>query len=66
MDFTIEKYNELLDALKHHKDHRIRHDVDLYPERSLRIAKVEAEAGVGATYYSAPCTSILTAILSRP
>ena len=51
MDFTIEKYNELLDALKHHKDHRIRHDVDLYPERSLRIAKVEAEAGVCATYY---------------
>jgi hypothetical protein len=51
MDFTIEKYKSLLSALAHHKDHRIRHDVDLYSERSLRIAKVEAEAGVSATYY---------------
>lgn len=51
MDFTIEKYKRLLSALMHHKGHRIRHDVDLYPERSLRIAKVEADAGVSATYY---------------
>ena len=51
MDFTIEKYRELLTALKQHKDHRIRHDVDLYPERSLRVALVEASMGVKATYY---------------
>ena len=51
MDFTIEKYRELLEALKKHKSHRIRHDVDLRPEFSLRVAQVEAEMGVEATYY---------------
>ena len=51
MDFTIEKYKELLEALKKHKSHRIRHDVDLRPEFSLRVAQVEAEMGVQATYY---------------
>ena len=51
MDFTIEKYKELLEALKCHKSHRIRHDVDLRPEYSLRVAQVEAEMGVRATYY---------------
>ena len=51
MDFTIDKYSELLDALKQHKSHRIRHDVDLRPEYSLRVAKVEAEKGMEATYY---------------
>ena len=51
MDFTIEKYRELLAALKKHKNHRIRHDVDLRPEYSLRVAQVEAEMGVQATYY---------------
>ncbi len=51
MDFTIEKYVELLVALRRHKDHRIRHDVDLRPEYSLRVARVENEMGVKATYY---------------
>lgn len=51
MDFTIEKYGELIEALKCHKDHRIRHDVDLRPEFSLRVAQEEARRGVRATYY---------------
>lgn len=51
MDFTIEKYVELLVALRRHKDHGIRHDVDLRPEYSLRVARVENEMGVKATYY---------------
>lgn len=51
MDFTIEKYQELLTALKTHKAHRIRHDVDLRPEYSLRVAEVEAYQGMKATYY---------------
>ena len=51
MDFTIEKYRNLLTALKQHKEHRIRHDVDLKPEFSLRIAQVESEMGMKATYY---------------
>lgn len=51
MDFTIDAYRGLLEALKGHNDHRIRHDVDMHPERSLRIAQVEAGMGVQATYY---------------
>lgn len=51
MDFTLDKYRELLSALKLHKDHRIRHDVDLRPEFSLRVAQIEAEMGARATYY---------------
>lgn len=51
MDFTIEKYRELLKALTWHADYRIRHDVDLRPDFSLRIAQVEAEAGAKATYF---------------
>lgn len=51
MDFTIEKYKELLEALKKHKSHRIRHDVDARPLYSLRVAQVEASMGFKATYY---------------
>ena len=51
MDFTIEKYRELLEALKIHNHFSLRHDVDLRLEFSLRLAKVEAEMGVAATYY---------------
>ena len=51
MDFTIEKYKELLEALKMHKHFGLRHDVDLRPEFSLRVAKVEAKMGMKATYY---------------
>lgn len=51
MDFTIDKYRELLHALKQHNRFKIRHDVDLQPDFSLRVAKVEAEMGLHATYY---------------
>lgn len=51
MDFTIEKYNALLEALAKHKNHIIRHDVDLRPEFSLRVAQQEARRGMKATYY---------------
>lgn len=51
MDFTIEKYDELLEALARHKNHKIRHDVDLRPEFSLRVAQAEAKKGMKATYY---------------
>ena len=51
MDFTIDKYKELLEALSKHHGFSIRHDVDLRPNFSLRIAQVEAEMGVKATYY---------------
>lgn len=51
MDFTIEKYKELLEALKEHKSFSLRHDVDLRPEFALSVAQVEAEMGVKATYY---------------
>lgn len=51
MDFTLDKYSELLTALKSHKSHRIRHDVDLRPEYSLRVAQLEANMGMHATYY---------------
>ena len=51
MDFTIDKYKELLEALMIHQAFALRHDVDLRPDYSLRIAQVEAEMGVMATYY---------------
>lgn len=51
MDFTIDKYRELLQTLKKHKHFNIRHDVDLRPDYSLRIAQVEAAMGLHATYY---------------
>lgn len=51
MDFTIDKYRELLQALKKHKHFNIRHDVDLRPDYSLRIAQVEAAMGLHTTYY---------------
>lgn len=51
MDFTVDKYKELLEALKRHKCFSLRHDVDLRPDFSLRIAQAEAEAGLKATYY---------------
>lgn len=51
MDFTLDKYRELLTALKLHRDFKLRHDVDLRPGFSLRIAHIEAEMGLQATYY---------------
>lgn len=50
-DFTLEKYSELLEALKDCDGLIIRHDVDLRPEFSLRVAKLEKEAGMTAKYY---------------
>lgn len=51
MDFTLDTYRSLLDALKGHGDFALRHDVDLRPDFSLRVAKIEAAAGFTATYY---------------
>lgn len=51
MDFTLDKYRELLAAVKKHGRFTLRHDVDLYPERSLRTAEIEAKEGLTATYY---------------
>lgn len=51
MDFTTDKYRELLKTLKSHGNFQLRHDVDLRPERSLRVAEIEAEEGLTATYY---------------
>ena len=47
MDFTIEKYRDLLEVLQNHKSFSLRHDVDY----SLRIAQEEAKMGITATYY---------------
>ena len=51
MDFTVEKYKELLEALRKHKAFSLRHDVDLKPDYSLRLAQTEAAMGLTATYY---------------
>lgn len=51
MDFTLIKYQELLTALKQHKHHRIKHDVDSRPDYSVRIALLEYSMGVKSTYY---------------
>lgn len=50
-DFTLEKYRELLCALKGYGNVVLRHDVDLKPANSLAIARIEAELGWSATYY---------------
>ena len=52
MDFTVEKYGELLNALKASGiAFKLRHDVDLLPYNSLRTAKIENQKGLTATYY---------------
>ena len=51
MDFTLKKYRELLQALKHYGDVKLRHDVDKKPQNSLATAIVENELGWRATYY---------------
>ncbi len=50
-DFTPEIYRALLQALKRHGRFVLRHDVDLRPGHSLRIAEIEASEGLRATYY---------------
>ena len=51
-DFTPEQYQLLTEAL-YASDIRytLMHDVDARPEYSLRIARMEADAGIKATYY---------------
>lgn len=67
MDFTLNKYNELLASLckgdytfqtfgafisSPEKNAVIlRHDVDLLPQNSLAFAKIQAKLGVSGTYY---------------
>lgn len=51
MDFTLEKYREFLKSLNEHNAVKIKHDVDLRPNSSLRVAKIEAEMGIKTTYY---------------
>lgn len=67
-DFTLEKYSELLEALKANykivrvaeyfsfpKDEEfvlvLRHDVDKFPERAVRMALLEKNLGINSTYY---------------
>jgi len=51
MDFTIEKYRQLLAALKSHKNFSIKHDVDNRPLFSLRIAEIESSMDIQTSYY---------------
>jgi hypothetical protein len=67
LDFTISKYNELIQALKNNgyefqtihdfltnpsdKSIVLRHDVDLKPENSLRFARIQHDYGIKGTYY---------------
>lgn len=53
MDFTLNKYATLLDALKAYRFDSLvlRHDVDLLPANSLRTARMEAEKGMMGIYY---------------
>ena len=51
MDFTLNKYRELLDALEHCERVILRHDVDKMPKNSLATAYIERELGWKATYY---------------
>lgn len=53
MDFTIQKYAELLDTLRSYgfESLTLRHDVDLKPANSLRTAKMESERQMHGIYY---------------
>ena len=53
MDFTLAKYENLLNALKAYgfRTLTLRHDVDLRPQNSLRTAKLEAGLGLRGIYY---------------
>lgn len=53
MDFTLEKYCQLIRALYSYgfESLVLRHDVDLLPGNSLRTAKLEAEIGLLGIYY---------------
>lgn len=53
MDFTLEKYASLLNALMIYDCDSLilRHDVDLLPGHSLRTARMEVEKGLFGIYY---------------
>lgn len=51
MDFTVDKYQQLLRGLKCHDEYKLRHDVDLRPEYTLRIAQLERQEGVSSVCY---------------
>lgn len=53
IDFTIDKYLLLIQALQSYRfdSLELRHDVDLLPENSLRTAKLEAGLGLSGIYY---------------
>ena len=51
MDFTLNKYKELLEALDDCGQVTLRHDVDKKPKNSLATAFIEREMGWTATYY---------------
>lgn len=53
MDFTIDIYRRLLEALKLYgfESLTLRHDVDLRPYNSLRTARLEAQLGLYGIYY---------------
>lgn len=67
MDFTVQKYRELLNSLVHQgysfqtyadflvepneKVIILRHDVDLLPKNSLTFAMIQADLGIKGTYY---------------
>lgn len=57
MDFTLAKYDELLDSLTGFSA-ELRHDVDKAPGRSLEMARLEASKGWKSTYYfrAVPCS----------
>lgn len=53
MDFTLDKYVALLDALKRYpfSSLTLRHDVDRLPRNSLKTARLEAEREMRGVYY---------------
>ena len=53
MDFTLDKYVELLAALQRYSFSSLllRHDVDRLPQNSLKTARLEAERGMRGVYY---------------
>ena len=52
MDFTLRQYDQFLIALKQSGlGFTLRHDVDLMPLNSLRVAEIEAQQGLSSIFY---------------
>lgn len=84
-DFTEAGYASLLDAAKSRfkfvgfdsKDHQSgvaiwRHDIDMSPQRALKMAEIEAASGIQAHYFVMfgsrfynPCETLVTTILKK-